>query len=54
MFLKEQDSSKLVPIVLTFRVGKRIVHVSTAELARLSLAQRRKVVRLIEPAGLTT
>jgi hypothetical protein len=52
MFLNERSPAKLASVMLTFRVSKRIVRVPTAELARLPLEQRRKVVRLIDSASL--
>jgi hypothetical protein len=51
-FLNWQHSTKFVPVVLAFRVGKRLVRVPEAELARLPLEQRRKIVRLIDSASL--
>lgn len=45
MFLNWQNSTKTIPVVLTFRVGERVVRVSQAELARLPLTHRTKVRR---------
>ncbi len=45
MFLNWKNSTKTIPVVLTFRVGERVVWVSQAELARLPQNQRMKVRR---------
>jgi RNA polymerase sigma-70 factor (ECF subfamily) len=52
MFLNWQHSTNFVSVVLTFRVGTRVVRVPVAELAQLPLARRTKV-HPVMPATLT-